>query len=313
MRYVTFGKLGWQVSAVGFGSWGLGGQWGPVDRRVAMDTVDAAFDAGINLIDTADAYGVVPGTSEEILGKALVGRRHQVYVTTKVGNFARRAGYPLDLRVAAARLPVLRRQPAPAPNRLHRRLLLPHQRAVAFPRGLHRGAGALCDQGKIRAYGISTDNPEVLSRYVRQPRCAACQLAYSLLDRRAEDGVLPICRENNLGTLIRSPLRSGLLTGKYSAESRFSDIVRDRWNEAQREEYTRLMAQLDALRPLANARPDARSGGARRAADPARRAYSHPGAKSPEQLRDNASAADVSSVRGRPQDRVPLAARSTQS
>ena len=293
MRYVTFGKLGWQVSAIGFGSWGLGGQWGPVDRRVAMDTVDAAFDAGINLIDTADAYGVVPGTSEEILGRALAGRRHQVYITTKVGNFARRAGHPLaydtPLHVYLCCDASLHRLRTDYIDVYFCHINEQSPSHEVFIEALER----LCDQGKIRAYGISTDHPEVLRRYVQQPRCAACQLAYSLLDRRAESGVLPICRESNLGTLIRSPLRSGLLTGKYDAESRFSDIVRDRWNQSQSDEYARLMRQLDTLRPLAN---DGRTLGQVALAALLTRPGVHtliPGAKSPEQLHDNAAAADI--------------------
>jgi aryl-alcohol dehydrogenase-like predicted oxidoreductase len=118
-------------------------------------------------------------------------------------------------------------------------------------------------------------------------------LAYSLLDRRAEQGVLPICRDHNLGTLIRSPLRSGLLTGKYTADSQFADIVRDRWNENQRAEYVRLMAQLDALRPLQNS--ERTLGQVALAALLTRPGVTCliPGAKSPEQVRANAAAADL--------------------
>src|SRR6185437_459709 len=93
MRYRTLGKTGWQVSAVAMGCWGIGGQWGPVAEAEAIRTIHAALDLGVNLFDTADSYGL--GVSEELVGKALRGRR-DVYIATKVGNFARRLGHPLS-------------------------------------------------------------------------------------------------------------------------------------------------------------------------------------------------------------------------
>ena len=294
MRYTTFGRLGWRVSVVGFGSWGLGGQWGAVERHTAEDTVDAALAAGINLIDTADAYGTTPGASEEILGKMLLGRRHQVYLTTKVGNFARRQGHPLSYETP---LHVMLCCDAS----LHR--LRTDYIDVYF---CHIGGDSpahdvfleaferLADQGKIRAYGISTDNPTVLAHYASRERCGACQLAYSLLDRRAEQsGLLEVCRQHNVGTLIRSPLRSGLLTGKFTAETRFDDIVRERWYEREREVFVREVERVEKLRGLVG---DGRSVGQLALAALLARPGVQiviPGAKSPEQVRANAEAADL--------------------
>jgi len=93
MQYRTLGKTGWQVSTISMGCWGIGGQWGPVAEDEAIHTIHAAIDLGVNLLDTADAYGL--GISEELVGKAIRDRRDKVYIATKVGNFARRAGSPL--------------------------------------------------------------------------------------------------------------------------------------------------------------------------------------------------------------------------
>src|SRR4051794_11099472 len=93
----TLGKTGWDVAAIGFGAWGIAGQWGAVDRDVAIETVRAALDSGVNFFDTADAYGEPPGLSEELLKLALRGvERDKVILATKVGNFGRRAGHPLS-------------------------------------------------------------------------------------------------------------------------------------------------------------------------------------------------------------------------
>jgi myo-inositol catabolism protein IolS len=294
VRYTTFGRLGWQVSVVGFGSWGLGGQWGAVERHTAEDTVDAALESGINLIDTADAYGTTPGTSEEILGKVLLGRRHQVYLTTKVGNFARRAGHPLSyetpLHVMLCCDASLHRLRTDYVDVYFCHIGGESPTHEVFLEAFER----LADQGKIRAYGISTDNPSVLAQYAGRERCGACQLAYSLLDRRAEEsGLLEMCRKHDIGTLIRSPLRSGLLTGKFSAETRFADIVRERWNEREREGFLRDVERVDSLKGLVG---EGRSVGQVALAALLAKPGVHtviPGAKSPEQVRANATAADL--------------------
>ena len=100
MQYRTFGKTGWNVSAVSMGCWGIGGQWGPVEEKQAIDTINAALDAGVNLFDTADGYGC--GQSEIYTGKALKSKRSEVYIATKAGNWGRRQGDPLGSRVEGA-------------------------------------------------------------------------------------------------------------------------------------------------------------------------------------------------------------------
>ena len=77
------------------GCWNIGGQWGDIDDETALQTLNAAFDAGIRFFDTADAYGIPPGRSEELTGRFIQGRRDQIILATKVGNWARRAGHRL--------------------------------------------------------------------------------------------------------------------------------------------------------------------------------------------------------------------------
>ncbi|MBN62211.1 MAG: aldo/keto reductase, partial [Gemmatimonadetes bacterium] len=92
MLYRDFGKTGWQVGAVGLGTWNIGNQWGAVDDQTAWGTVRAAFGAGMNLFDTAESYGVPNGLSEERLGTALAGIRDRAYLVSKIGNWGKRTG-----------------------------------------------------------------------------------------------------------------------------------------------------------------------------------------------------------------------------
>ncbi len=92
MLYREFGKTGWKVSAIGMGTWNIGNQWGELDDATAWATVRAAVQSGMNLFDTAESYGIPNGLSEERLGAALAGIRHQVYVVSKVGHWGERTG-----------------------------------------------------------------------------------------------------------------------------------------------------------------------------------------------------------------------------
>ena len=144
MLYRDFGRTGWKVSAIGLGTWNIGNQWGPVDDATAFATVRAAFDHGMNLFDAAESYGLPNGLSEERLGRALAGIRHEVFVVSKIGNWGKRTGQEVPktsvdmIRLCAhASLHRLR-------HRLPRRPPLPRGRdrgPVGLPRRLPHPAG----------------------------------------------------------------------------------------------------------------------------------------------------------------------------
>jgi len=152
----------------------------------------------------------------------------------------------------------------------------------------------LTEQGKIRAYGISTNSLSVAEAFNRDGTCAAIQLNYSLVNRGAEHDLLPWCKEHTVGTLIRGPIAQGILAGKFTPESHFDDSVRTGWNEgAGRERFLSQLAQVEPWKRLA--RPD------RSLAQIALAWVLHnpavtcaiPGAKNVEQMRANAAAADI--------------------
>lgn len=248
MEYRRLGKTGWQVSTISMGCWGIGGQWGPVEEAEAIRTVHAALDLGVNLFDTADAYG--SGVSEELVGKALQGRRDGVYIATKVGNFGRRQGaaltYSSPLHIELCCDASLGRMKIETID-----LYQCHIGDLEDPSIFLEAFERLIVVGKIRAYGISTNSLAVARAFNRDGKCAAVQLNYSLLNRTAEADLLPWCAAHDVGTLLRGPIAQGVLAGKFTPESRFDDLVRASWNTGDgRVQFLRRLEQVEQLRFL---------------------------------------------------------------
>lgn len=258
MQTTIYPTTDWKVSRVGLGCWALGGQFGPIAETEAIETVHAALDEGINFFDTADAYGVEMGTSEKRLGKALAGKREEVFIATKVGNWGRRSGVPFPyedpLHVIACCHASLYRLRTDTID-----LYQCHIGNLREPDVFLEAFEKLKKDGHIRAYGISTNDPEVLRRFNRDGSCAVCQLDYSLTHPAPERDILPYCGDNRIGTLIRGPLDKGILTGKFTRDSAFSDSVREKWNEGEAHEaflrkidlVERIKKAADPARPLA--------------------------------------------------------------
>jgi myo-inositol catabolism protein IolS len=293
MQYRTLGKAGWRVSAVGMGCWGIGGQWGPTSEETARATLLEALDRGINLFDTADIYGALPGISEAIIGRTFQGRRDQVLIATKVGNYGSSVEAPI-----------------PFTSWLHVKLcceaslfrlktdyidLLQCHRGHAGPGEIDvfvEGFSRLQEAGLIRAWGVSTDRLDVLQGFDSSGACATCQFDYNLLTRRAELGLLPYCEQNGIGTLVRRPLASGALSAKFTPETTFEDAVRSGWNQGEgRREFLRTLDLVSELRFLAADRPMSHAALQFVLAHPAVSCVV-PGARRPEQIIENAAAAE---------------------
>jgi aryl-alcohol dehydrogenase-like predicted oxidoreductase len=290
VKYRRFGKTNWQISTISMGCWGIGGQWGTVAEGEAIRTIQTAVDLGVTLFDTADAYGL--GVSEELVGKALRGRRDGVYVATKVGNFARRLGHPLsyvvpehvylccDASLGRMKVDVIDLYQCHIGNLDDPSIFL-----EAFER--------LVEQGKIRRYGISTNSLDVLKRFNRDGTCATCQINYSILNQTAAADILPYCQQKDIGTLIRGPIAQGVLAGKFDENTTFDDQVRAGWNAGEgRERFLRQVRQADQLRFLERSgRTMAQAALQFVLSNPAVTA-AIPGAKNVAQIQANAAAAD---------------------
>lgn len=286
----TLGKTGWTVSAVSFGAWNVGGQWGDVSDATAIDTIKAAYDAGVNFFDTADAYGDPPGRSEELVAKALKPVRDKVMVATKVGSFARRQEHPLPytspLHVELCCDASL--------HRLRTDVIDLYQCHVANLQDYSVFLEAfenLKKRGKIKFYGVSTNDVEALKRFNRDGNCATVQTDYSFLHRTAEQAMLPYCKEHQIGVIVRGPLAQGICAGKFSADAKFSDQVRLSWNEgAGRERFLQRLAVVDRVRFLETPIRSLAQAALQFVISQSAVSCAIPGAKSPEQARANSAA-----------------------
>ena len=252
MIYRNFGKTGWQVSVVGLGTWNIGNQWGEVDDATAWATVRSAFDHGVTLFDSAESYGTLNGLSEERLGVALAGIRHQVYLVSKIGHWGKRTGQGVPLTT----VDMVRLCAHACLFRLRTDwldVLLCHIENIEDPSIFLEAFEVLKERGRIRAYGISTSKLEVLKRFNVNNTCSVVQLNYSLLNRAPEADILPYCEEQGIAVMVRGPLGRGLLAGNYSAETKFTDSVRKQWHkddEAQAS-FLRKIEQVEKLKQVA--------------------------------------------------------------
>lgn len=291
MLHRTFGKTGFDISAVGMGTWNIGNQWGDTDDGNAFLTIRTAFDHGVTLFDTAENYGIPGGTSEERLGLALAGIRHQVTVVSKTGNWGRRIGrliprdYPDTIRVCVhASLHRLRTDWLD--------VILCHEGNIEDPGVYIEGFEILLEEGRVRAYGISTNELDVLKRFNANGRCSVVQVDYSLLNRAPEEEFLPYCKENNIGVMIRGPLAKGLLSGRYDKSTVFEDKIRNAWHDdgAAQEKFESEIDRVDKLKELASPGPEMVQMALRYVISHPAVSVVIPGAKDPSQAITNAAA-----------------------
>jgi len=207
MQYRKLGRSGLDVSAIALGGWSLIGDfmWGEQDEADSIAAVQAAIDAGITLIDTAEGYG--DGASEALIGKAIAGRRDQVVLASKVSaaNLAPRAiEQHCETSLTRLNTECIDLYQIHWPN-----WDLPLDESL-------RALEALRDAGKIRAIGVSNFARRDLSEALGTSAIVSDQLPYSLLWRVVEHEIQSICVEHGVGILCYSPLLHGLLTGKFA-------------------------------------------------------------------------------------------------
>ncbi len=296
MLYRDFGKTGFQASAIGLGTWNIGNQWGHIDEESAISTVRSAVEQGINLVDTAESYGIPAGLSEERLGKALQGVRSQVHLVTKIGRWGRRSGQMVpmtttDMVRLCTHASLYRLQTDYIDVMLcHEGKLTDPQMADTYLEGFEM----LKAQGLIRTYGISTDRLEVLKLFNSNGTCEVVEVDYSLLSRSADKAFLPYCQEHNIAVLVRGPLHKGLLSGKYSAETVFTDTVRSEWykDDRAKEKLASKLTKVDNLKTAVSPGKDMVTAALRFVTSHPIAPVAIAGAKSPEQVAINASAGD---------------------
>lgn len=293
MLYRPFGKTGWQVSAVGMGTWNIGNQWGELDDVTSWATVRAGYESGINLFDTAESYGVPNGLSEERLGVALAGIRDKVYVVSKIGNWGKRTGQG----VPKTTVDMIRLCAHASLHRLRtdwHDVMLCHEGNIEDPSVYLEAFEMLKQRGRLRVYGISTNDLDVLKRFNVDGTCSVVEVNYSLLNREPENAFLPYCEENGIAVLVRGPLRRGLLAGKYGLDTVFTDEVRSVWNEggSGRAAYQADVAKVETLKGTLAPGNEMVTAAIRYVISHPVMPVAIPGAKSPAQITMNAAAGE---------------------
>ncbi|HEX5469539.1 MAG TPA: aldo/keto reductase [Gaiellaceae bacterium] len=251
MEKRVLGKNGLEVSAVGLGCMGMSEFYGRRDEHEALAAIDRALELGIDFFDTADMYG--PFTNEQLLGRALAGRRDEVVLATKFGNVRGAGGERLGIRGDADYV----RQACDASlERLgvdHIDLYYQHRVDRETPIEETVGAMAeLVEAGKVRHLGLSEASPETIRRAHAVHPITALQSEYSLWTRDPEDEVLPTVRELGIGFVAYSPLGRGFLSGRISSPD---DLDADDFRRAnprfQGENFGRNVELVERVREIA--------------------------------------------------------------
>jgi aryl-alcohol dehydrogenase-like predicted oxidoreductase len=255
MEYTVISGAEMNISRIALGTWAIGGwMWGGTDERESIRTIHAAFDKGINLIDTAPAYGF--GFSEEIVGKAIEerGHRERIFIATKVGLEWHNGSVSRN-----SSRDRIRQEVQDSLRRLRTNYIdiyQVHWPDLAVPiEETARSMQALYKEGLIRAIGVSNYSPEQMERFMSVSELHTVQSPYNLFERQIDRDVLPYAREKNLSVLAYGSLCRGLLTGKMQPDTKFSgDDLRNSDPKFQLPRFTQYLSAVQQLEDLAQKR-----------------------------------------------------------
>jgi aryl-alcohol dehydrogenase-like predicted oxidoreductase len=303
MQYRTFGKAGWQVSEIGFGAWAIGGSWGEVSDKDALDALRMGLDQGMNFIDTADVYG--DGRSERLVGQILKERRSErIYVATKAGRrldphvpegFTRENLMAFIERslgnLGVDTLDVVQLHCPPTP--------------VYYMPEVFGILDDVVKAGKLRYYAVSVEKVEEAIKALEFP-IVSVQIIFNMFRQRPADMFFDLARQRNVAILARVPLASGLLTGKMTRQTTFAPDDHRQFNRHGESfdvgetfagvDYETGLQAVEELRPLVPAGLGMAQFALRWILMFDAVTLAIPGAKNPRQAMDNASAADFAGI-----------------
>jgi aryl-alcohol dehydrogenase-like predicted oxidoreductase len=300
MKYRPLGRTGWSVSTISFGAWAIGGTWGAVDDQESLAALHRALDHGVNFFDTADVYG--DGHSERLLARLRRERRETFYVATK-------AGRRLDPHLASG---YNRENLTAFVERSLRNLetdiidlLQLHcpPTAVYYTPEVFTVLDDLVKAGKIRYYGVSVEKVEEALKAIEYPNVQTVQIIFNIFRQRPGDLFFAEAQRRRVGILARVPLSSGMLAGKITRESHFDPDDHRTFNRSgeafdRGETFSGLdfevgLQAVEALRSLLPAGMSMAQMALRWILMSPAVTCAIPGAKRPEQVDENARAADL--------------------
>jgi aryl-alcohol dehydrogenase-like predicted oxidoreductase len=254
MKYRTLGNTGFRVSEIGFGAWAIGGAmdvfgmpvgWSNVNDAESVAAIERALELGINFFDTADVYGM--GHSEELLGKTLKGK--DCIIATKVGNHVDDTGARKDFSEKWIRESIVG-----SLRRLNRDAIDLYQLHNPDPNVYKKGEvfnvmNRLKEEGKIRSIGVSISNPKEGLDLIRNHKPDCLQVLFNILNQEPAKELIPEAEKNGVGIIVRVPLASGLLTGKFrESDHFFSDDNRSNYLTPQR--MKEALSKVERLKQL---------------------------------------------------------------
>jgi len=300
MQYRELGRTGWKVSAISFGTWAIGAEWGAVDDRESLAALHRALDRGVNLFDSADVYG--DGRSERLLAQLRDERSESFYVATK-------AGRRLDPHVASGynrqnltafverslrnlktdTLDLLQLHSPPTP--------------VYYMPEVFEVLDELTSAGKLRHYGVSVEKVEEALKAIEYPGVQSVQIIFNMFRQRPSELFFAEAQRRRVGILARLPLSSGMLSGKLTPKSHFAANDHrafnrhgesfDRGETFSGLDYNISLQAVEALRPHVPTGSTMAQMALRWILMFPAVTCAIPGAKRPEQVDENARAADL--------------------
>lgn len=219
MQYRELGRTGWKVSALSFGAWAIGGTWGPVEEEESLAALRSALDMGVNFFDTADVYG--DGLSERLIAKLRRETSQPIHIATKAG---RRLDPHVALGYNRANLTdfverSLKNLDTEALDLLQ--LHCPPTEVYYMPE-VFGVLDDLVQAGKLKFYGVSVEKVEEALKAIEYPNVQTVQIIFNIFRQRPADLFFQQAKLRRVGILARVPLSSGMLTGKFTRNSKFT-------------------------------------------------------------------------------------------
>jgi aryl-alcohol dehydrogenase-like predicted oxidoreductase len=301
MQYRVLGRTGMSVSTISFGAWAIGGSWGAVDDEESMRTLHAAIDTGVNFIDTADVYG--DGRSERLVARLRRERPGEtIYVATKAGRRLPKqtpGGYTRENLVSWIDRSLSNLQV----NRIDLLQLHCPPSSVFGDPAVYGVLDDLVTAGKIRHYGVSVERVDEALEAIEHPGVQSVQIIFNMFRLKPAERFFAEAAARKTGILARVPLASGLLTGKLSAASQFADDDHRKFNREGEAfdkgetfsgvPYDTGLAAVEDLRRLVPSRVTLAQFALRWTLMFDAVTCAIPGARTPDQARANAAAADL--------------------
>jgi aryl-alcohol dehydrogenase-like predicted oxidoreductase len=300
MQSRRLGKTGYDVSEIGFGAWAIGGSWGDSNDAVSLESLHAAVDAGVTFFDTADVYG--DGRSEKLISQLLRERDEPLVVATK---FGRRAA---QQEVGQFTYDNLRGWLERSRENLGVdtvdlvQLHCPPWEAYYTP-SIFESCERLVDEGIVRAYGVSVEKIEEALKAIEYPSVATVQVIFNIFRQRPAELLFEQARLRDVGLIIRVPLASGLLTGKFTKDSSFAADDHRSFNRHGEEfdvgetfsgvDYVTGLAAVEELKALVPSGASLTQLALRWILDHDAVSTVIAGARTSEQVRDNAAASEL--------------------